>query len=208
VASRSRSGSSNVNTIRARTEQTPGTDWVTIAGYPETGEGQIAETRLGEWRLIVRRTGLVGAQAELWPDWRLHALATNRTIPTVVADVDHRHHATIDLLIRDLKDQALRRFPSGQMHANSARTVIASLAHNLRRWTTQIGLPQRPVQTARARRRHLLQIPARLTRASRQSTLGMPARRPWQTGRAPTDLTASTTLTPARNAVERRSIWP
>ena len=58
--------------------------------------------------------------------------------------------------------------------------MIAALAHNLGRWSTQIGLPDRPVQTARSRRRHLLQIPARLTRTSRQWTLRMPARWPWQ----------------------------
>jgi hypothetical protein len=69
---------------------------------------------------------------------------------------------------------------SGRMHANSAWTVIAALAHNLGRWTTQIGQPTQPVQTARTRRRHLLQIPARLTRTSRQWTLRMPARWPWQ----------------------------
>ncbi|MDQ6778795.1 MAG: transposase [Actinomycetota bacterium] len=42
-------------------------------------------------------------------------------------------------------------------------------------------IPDRPVQTAHARRRHLLQIPARLTRTSRTWTLRMPARWPWQT---------------------------
>ena len=36
---------------------------------------------LGRQRLIVRRTRLVGAQAELWPDWRHHAFLTNRTDP-------------------------------------------------------------------------------------------------------------------------------
>lgn len=97
-------------------------------------------------------------------------------MPLLTADIDHRDHAQIELAIRDLKDQALAHFPSGQMHANSAWTVIAALSHNLGRWTTQIGLPTRPVQTARARRRHLLQIPARLTRTSRQWTLRMPAR--------------------------------
>ena len=168
-------------TIRALIDQIPETDWVTIADYPETGQAQIAETLLGDWRLIVRRTRLIGAQAELWPDWRCHAFATNRTLPALVADVDHRDHATIELVIRDLKDQALAHFPSGQMHANSAWTVIAALAHNLGRWSTLIGLPNQPVQTARARRRHLLQIPARLTCTSRQWTLRMPARWPWQT---------------------------
>jgi hypothetical protein len=167
-------------TIRALIDQIPETDWVTITDYPDTGQAQIAETQLGDWRLIVRRTRLIGAQAELWPDWRYHCFATNRTLPLLVADVDHRDHATIELVIRDLKDQALKHFPSGQMHANSAWTLIAALAHNLGRWSTLIGLPNQPVQTARARRRHLLQIPARLTRTSRQWTLRMPARWPWQ----------------------------
>jgi Transposase DDE domain group 1 len=167
-------------TIRALIEEIPDTDWVTIADYPDTGQAQIAEARLGDFRLIVRRTRLVGKQAELWPDWRHHCFATNRTVPLLVADIDHRDHATIELVIRDLKDQALAHFPSGQMHANSAWTVIAAIAHNLGRWSTLIGLPAQTVQTARARRRHLLQIPARLTRTSRQWTLRMPARWPWQ----------------------------
>ncbi len=167
--------------IRALIALIPETDWVTITDYPDAGEAQIAETTLGDFRLIVRRTRLVGAQAELFPDWRHHAFATNRTVPTLTADIDHRDHAQIELAIRDLKDQALRHFPSGQIDANSAWTVIAAIAHNLGRWSTQIGLPDRPAQTARARRRHLLQIPARLIRTSRQWTLRMPARWPWQT---------------------------
>ncbi len=167
-------------TIRALIAVIPESDWVTVEDYPDTGQAQIAETKLGDWRLIVRRTRLTGAQAELFPDWRHHAFATSRSVPMLVADIDHRDHATIELVIRDLKDQALAHFPSGQFAANSAWTVIAALAHNLGRWATQIGLPTHPVQTARARRRHLLQIPARLTRTSRQWTLRMPARWPWQ----------------------------
>ena len=167
-------------TIRALIALIPETDWVTISDYPDTGEAQIAETTLGAFRLIVRRTRLVGKQAELFPDWRHHSFATNRTVPLLTADVDHRDHAQIELTIRDLKDQALCHFPSGQMDANSAWTVIAALAHNLGRWSTLIGLPTRPVQTARARRQHLLDIPARLTRTSRQWTLRMPSRWPWQ----------------------------
>ncbi len=167
-------------TIKQLIAQVPDSDWVTIADYPETGEAQIAETVLKGFRLIVRRTRLLGAQAELFPDWRHHAFASNRTTPLLVADVDHRDHATIELAIRDLKDQALAHFPSGRMHANSAWTVIAAIAHNLGRWTSQITHPHQPVQTARARRRQLLNIPARLTRTSRQWTLRMPARWPWQ----------------------------
>ncbi len=167
-------------TIRALIEKIPETDWVTVPDYPDDGEAQVAETQLKGFRLIVRRTRLIGAQAELFPDWRHHCFATNRTIPLLTADTDHRDHATVELAIRDLIDQALAHFPSGSMHANSAWTVIAALAHNLGRWTTQIGLPNRPVQTARSRRRQLLAVPARLTRTGRQWTLRMPARWPWQ----------------------------
>ncbi len=168
-------------TVRALIAEIPEADWVAVADYPDTGEAQISETRLDAWRLVVRRTRLVGAQADLFPDWRYHCFATNRTVPMLVADVDHRDHASIELAIRDLKDQALAHFPSGRFHANSAWTVIAALSHNLGRWATQIGLPDRSVQTARSRRRHLLQIPARLTRSARQWTLRMPSRWPWQT---------------------------
>jgi hypothetical protein len=168
-------------TIAKLIEQIEETAWVTVCDYPDGGEAQVAEIEFKGWRLIVRRTRLVGAQADLFPNWRHHAFATNRTLPVLVADTDHRDHATIELAIRDLIDQALCHFPSGRMHANSAWTVIAALSHNLGRWTTQIGLPDRPVQTARCRRRQLLQIPARLTRTSRRWTLRMPARWPWQT---------------------------
>jgi Transposase DDE domain group 1 len=167
-------------TIRALIDQIAEEGWVRVADYPDGGECQIAETILKGWRLVVRRTRLVGKQADLFPDWRYHAFATNRTVPTLTADIDHRDHATVELAIRDLKDQALAHFPTGQFAANSAWAVIAALSHNLGRWTTQIGQPNRPVQTARARRRQLLTIPARLTRSSRQWTLRMPARWPWQ----------------------------
>jgi hypothetical protein len=167
--------------VRALIAEIPEENWVAVPDYPQTGEAQIAETKLGPFRLIVRRTRLLGAQAELWPDWRHHTFATNRTIPPLVADTDHRDHAGIELTIRDLKDQALAHFPSGRYDANSAWTVIAAIAHNLARWITLIGLPNRPVQTATARRRHLLGLPGRLTRTSRQWTLRLPARWPWKT---------------------------
>ena len=173
-------GVKQTKTIKALIDQMPETDWTWVPDYPETGEAQIAETQLGTWRLIVRRTRLVGAQAELWPDWRYHCFVTNRNVPLLVADIDHRDHATVELTIRDLKDQALAHFPSGRFAANSAWTVIAALAHNLARWTTLIGLPTAPVQTAHSRRRQLLQVPGRLTRTSRRWTLRLPSRWPWK----------------------------
>jgi hypothetical protein len=155
-------------------------DWQPLEDYPEAGEAQIAETTLGAKRMIVRRTRLIGAQAELWPDWRHFPFITNRTEALEVVEAEHRQHAVVELTIRDLKDQALAHFPSGKFNANSAWTVIASLAHNLLRWSTLIGLPGETVRAARTLRRRLLQIPGRLTCSARRWTLHLPARWPWQ----------------------------
>jgi hypothetical protein len=76
--------------------------WVDIL-YPEGGLAQVAETRYQGGRLVVRRTRLVGTQAELFPTWRYHAFVTDRVGTTVWLDQDHRRHATVELCIRDLK---------------------------------------------------------------------------------------------------------
>jgi hypothetical protein len=158
----------------------PERDWIKLADYPEDGEAQITQTIVGQQRLVVRRTRLIGAQAELWPDWRYFAFLTNRTEPLELVEAEHRQHAVIELTIRDLKDQALKHFPSGQFNANSAWTVIAAIAHNLLRWTSVIGLPGQTVRAARTLRRRLLSIPGRLTRTARTWTLHLPAHWPWQ----------------------------
>jgi hypothetical protein len=166
--------------VAKQIQSIPESDWQTLKDYPEDGEAQIAETKLAGTRMIVRRTRLIGPQAELWPDWRHFSFLTNRTHALEVVEAEHRQHAVVELAIRDLKDQALAHFPSGHFNANSAWTVIACIAHNLTRWTTLIGLPGQTVRVARTLRRRLLQIPGRLTRTSRQWTLHLPARWPWQ----------------------------
>jgi len=154
-------------------------NWQPLEDYPDNGEAQIAETMLGDQRLIVRRTRLLGTQAELWPDWRYFAFITNRSGPLDIVEAEHRQHAVVELAIRDLKDQALAHFPSGKFMANAAWTVIAALAHNLLRQTHLLALPGQTIRTARTLRRRLLTIPARLTRTARTTTLRMPARWPW-----------------------------
>jgi hypothetical protein len=166
--------------IKAAIALIPEQDWQTLEDYPDGGEAQISQTMLGCQRLIVRRTRLLGAQAELWPDWRHHAFFTNRTDTLELVESEHRQHAVVELAIRDLKDQALAHFPSGKFLANAAWTVIAALAHNLLRWTTLIGLPDTTIPTARTARRRLLTVPGRITRTARQLTLRMPARWPWE----------------------------
>jgi Transposase DDE domain group 1 len=171
-------GVRNINKVRVAIEAIPESAWQTIP-YPDGGEAQIAETTYGERRLIVRRTRLIGPQAELFPDWRHFALITNRTDEIAVVEAEHRDHAVVEQVIADLKDQALAHFPSGHFNANAAWTVLACLAHNPLRWTQLLGLPDTTVRAARTLRRRLLEIPGRLTSHARGWTLHLPARWPW-----------------------------
>jgi hypothetical protein len=168
-----------IKTVRAAVEAIDEDAWTTVADYPADGEAQIAETSYGGRRLIVRRTRLLGAQAELWPDWRHFCFLTNRSEELALVEAEHRDHAVVEQVIADLKDQALAHFPSGQFNANAAWTVLAVLAHNMLRWTQLLGLPATPVRAARTLRRWLLSLPGRLTRHARGWTLHLPARWPW-----------------------------
>jgi len=165
--------------IREAVEAIEESAWQKVEDYPKEGEAQIAETAHGGRRLIVRRTRLVGPQAELWPDWRHFAFLTNRTDDITLVEAEHRDHAVIEQVIVDLKDQALVHFPSGEFNANGAWTVLGALAHNLLRWTQLIGLPNSTVRAARTLRRRLITIAGRLTRHGRTWTLHLPARWPW-----------------------------
>jgi len=165
--------------IRETVEQIAQDAWQPVADYPKDGEAQIAETVHGGRRLVVRRTRLLGAQAELWPDWRHFCFITNRAEELGLVEGEHRDHAVVEQVIADLKDQALAHFPSGDFNANGAWTVLGALAHNLLRWTQIIGLPGSTVRAARTLRRRLLGIAGRLTRHGRSWTLHLPARWPW-----------------------------
>jgi hypothetical protein len=155
--------------------------WQPVADYPDSGVCELAETTLGADRLIVRRVHLHAQddQTELFAYWRHHAFITNRTEPIHDVDAEHRQHAQVELVIRDLKAQALAHFPSGHYSANSAWTVIACLAHNLGRWTNVLGLPGTTPRAAATLRRRLFSLPGRLTRTARRWTLHLPARWPW-----------------------------
>jgi Transposase DDE domain group 1 len=167
-----------IKTVRAAVEAIDEAAWQRI-DYPDDGEAQIAETEYDGRRLIVRRTRLIGSQAELWPDWRHFCFVTNRTEAIEIVEAEHRDHAVVEQVIADLKDQALAHFPSGRFYANGAWTVLAALAHNLLRWTQLLGLPDTTVRAARTLRRRLLAVPGRLTRHARGWTLHLPARWPW-----------------------------
>jgi hypothetical protein len=143
----------------------PDEAWTAI-DYTAGGEAHVGEGTYKGHRLIVRRTRLLGPQAELWPDWRYHAFATGRTAGPVELDVDHRRHAVMELAIRDLKEgSGLNHAPSGRFFANSAWVVMVTLAHNLLRWVATLGLALKAPVVAKTIRRRFLTLPGRLTRS-------------------------------------------
>jgi hypothetical protein len=171
-----------IKAITAAIAQIPESNWTKLEDYPQPGEAWIAETKYGTRRLIVRRVRTLPNkqnQDQLFATWQHYAFLTNRSEPLAVVEAEHRQHAVVELVIRDLKDQALAHFPSGSFAANGAWTVIGALAHNLLRWSTLIGLPDETVRTARTVRRRLIGLPGRLTHHAGRWTLHLPARWPW-----------------------------
>ena len=150
--------------------------WVDI-DYTPDGQAQVAECDLHHRhgaavtrRLIVRRTrsptapsngcGPTGATTPSSP--------TSTATPSTV-DAFHRHHAVVELAIRDLKEGAgLEHVPSGNFHANSAWLQCAVLAHNLIRWTAILGdiRVEDQLTVARTIRTRLIAIPGRLVNRS------------------------------------------
>jgi hypothetical protein len=166
--------------IRAAIEAIDEDAWTELDDYPDTGIAQIAETTAGGRRIVVRRVRTENPDTQLFATWRHFPIATNRTCPLAVVEAEHRQHAVIEQVIRDLKAQALAHFPSGRFYANAAWTVIAALAHNLHRQTMLLGAPAEPIRAAQTVARQLLRLPGRLTRHARRWTLHLPARWPWR----------------------------
>lgn len=151
--------------------------------YTPDGEAQVAETAYKGRRLIVRRTRLLDpTQLELWPDWRYHAFLTDLTANPAELDAFHRQHATIELAIRDIKEGAgLEHLPSGNFWANAAWLACAVLAHNLVRWSTQLGdtHDDDTLTVARTVRTQLIAVPARIVRPGGQPVMRLPQHWPW-----------------------------
>jgi Transposase DDE domain group 1 len=174
-------GVSQHESVRRAIERIPEQSWRRLDDYPPEGIAEIAEGTLSGRRLVVRRTRLVGAQAELFPDWRYHAFVTDRAEPLALVESDHRRHAQIELAIRDLKEgSGLNHAPSGRFFANAAWLLVSSLAHNLTRWIARLGLGVRGPIVVQTIRRRYLTLPGRITRSARRATLHLPARWPWR----------------------------
>jgi hypothetical protein len=153
--------------VRAAIEAIPDKGWQPIA-YPGAGRAEIAETTLRVdprhrrganplpegLRLVVRRVlnhDPHHPQQPLFADYRYFPILTSRTDDLAVVEAEHRDHAKIELVIRDLKDAGLAHTPSGVTYANMAWLVLATLAHNLQRWVAILGSPRgSPPSTGRS----------------------------------------------------------
>lgn len=164
-------------------------DWAPIPYWMEGGAdvAEVAYRPFGkkgkEVRLIVRRTKpSPGSQLALFATYSYHAFITDRVGETLVLEADHRRHAEVELVIRDLKEGAgWNHMPSGRFGANAAWMAIGAMAHNLARWTARIGGISDKVVTSPTLRRRYLAIPGHLTHSGRRQTLHLAQRWPWRT---------------------------
>ena len=170
-------------------EAIPEADWTPIPYWME-GAADVAETTYTPFqsepdavpvRLIVRRVKPTpGSQLALFANYSYHAFITDREGDTLDLEADHRRHAEIENAIRDLKyGVGLNHLPSGRFPANAAWLAVQTIAHNLARWTTRIGLGEQ-LATTKTLRRRFFSLAGRITRKARRLTLHLPQGWPWQ----------------------------
>ena len=171
--------------VRAAAKAIPEKDWTPIS-YPDGGQAHVAETVLHTagrppLRLVVRRTGPAGPQAQLWTSWRYHPFVTsNSSLPPPEADEYHRQHAEVELAVRDLKAGGLAHLPSGDFNANAGWLACAVLAHNLYRWIQHYaGNPQQQLTVGGTIRWQLFRISGRIVNHSGRFLLRLPAGWRW-----------------------------
>lgn len=166
--------------VRATIEAITEDAWVAIE-YSAGAVAEVAETLLGDDRLIVRRVRNLDDQGELFFDWRFHAFVTDRPGDLLELEADHRDHAVVELAIRDLKEgSGLRHCPSGRFHANGAWLVLTAMAHNLVRWVAALGQGLTTPLVVKTQRRRLITLPGRWTTSARRSKLSLPQGWPWE----------------------------
>jgi hypothetical protein len=172
--------------LRQAIEAIPEADWTAIP-YWQEGGADVAERAYAPFgekdgvRLIVRRVRPTpGSQLALLTNYSFHAFITDREGELLDLEADHRRHAEVENVIRDLKyGVGLNHLPSGRFAANGAWLGLNVIAHNLARWVVRIGLPDGSGLTTRTLRRRLLCLPGRLTHSGRRWTLHLPRDWPW-----------------------------
>ena len=180
--------------VRNIIEAIPEADWTPIPYWME-GAADVSETVYTPFRskpdavpvrLIVRRVKPTpGSQLALFASYSYHAFITDRDGDTLDLEADHRRHAEIENAIRDLKyGVGLNHLPSGRFPANpelaeGGLARCTSVAHNLARWTTRIGLGEQ-LATTKTLRRRFFSLAGRFTRKARRLILHLPQGWPWQ----------------------------
>jgi Transposase DDE domain group 1 len=173
--------------LRKAIEAIPDGAWQPIPYWLE-GAADVAETTYhpkgwpGEVRLVVRRVKPTpGSQLALFAKYEYHPFVTDREGSAIELEADHRRHAEVELVIRDLKDGPWARMPSGRFGANCAWLALGAMAHNLARWAARLGKlneAKGPVTLATLRRR-FISVPGHLSRSARRATLHLAKNWPW-----------------------------
>jgi len=173
-------------TLRALLSALPEEAWEEIPYFlPGAGVAEITYTPFGKKgtpvRLIVRRVPPnPESQMALFCVYDYHAFITDREGETLTLEADHRRHAEIENVIRDLKyGVGLNHLPSGKFGANAAWLSFQVMAHNLGLWVNALGLRGAPLRMKTLRCRYLA-LPGRLTRSARRLRLALPAAWPWR----------------------------
>jgi hypothetical protein len=150
-------------------------DWTPIP-YWIDDRADVAETTYRpfskthpEVRLIVRRVRPTpGSQLALFATYDYHAFITDREGETIYLEADHRRHAVVEDVIRDLK------YGVGVNHLPSGR-------HNLGRWVGRIGLGRDATSmTTKTLRTRMLNLPGPMTTSGGRRTLHLPRAWPWE----------------------------
>lgn len=171
--------------LAARIAALPEAVWQPI-GYvfPGAAVTEIPYTAFGRRgvpvRLIVRRVPpSPGSQLALSATYAYHGFISDREGDTFALEADHRRHAEIENVIRDLKyGVGLNHLPSGRFGANAAWLALQVMAHNLGRWVGQLA--ETPRMTTKTLRTRFLSLPGRITRSARRSFLSLPTGWPWR----------------------------
>ncbi len=164
----------------------PEEQWTPIPYWKE-GAASVAEIPYApfglrrSYRMIIRRVeALANGQQQLPGVGYLHfAFITDREGDMLELEADHRQHAVVENVIRDLKyGLALNHMPSGRFGANAAWLALNVIAHNLARWMGRLA--GSAVACLKTWRHRFFSLPARLVRSGRRLHLRLPRDWPWK----------------------------
>lgn len=133
------------------------------------------------YRLVVRRVAPTPG-SQLWLQGLVYshfAFITDREGDLLEIEADHRRHAEIENVIRELKyGFGLNHMPSGKFAANAAWLVFNAIAYNLGRWLARLSDQLR--SQIKALRFRFFGLPGRLARSGRRQRLRLPRSWPWR----------------------------